>query len=280
MTKLFYEQITPNRALPFRLLIHDTGIAHTVLRHWHKSYELDFVLKGINRHFILNEQEFDQQQKELVVVNPYEVHGLKLPLDHNRIAITVMLPVSFVNTAGISLGTLHIQNRIKNDLIFNQIFSKLYNTVRRNATKGTQATQISLVYQLLAHLLDTYSTQQKSSIQKKHITTQMDHLTPALNWIENHFSEKITIPKLAELANISPSYFAHLFKTYLQQTPLNYIEECRLLEAQKKLINTNESIESIASLCGFSSSKALNQVLKSQLGLTARQFRKKTQNYL
>lgn len=48
MMNFVYEQITPNRALPFRLLVHDSGDAHTVLRHWHKSYELDFVLQGTN----------------------------------------------------------------------------------------------------------------------------------------------------------------------------------------------------------------------------------------
>ncbi|OAD63932.1 hypothetical protein A7K95_07125 [Pediococcus parvulus] len=276
MTKFFYEQITPNHALPFRLLIHDTGAAHTVLRHWHKSYEIDFVLHGSNRNFILNEKRFNQNAGEVVVINPYEVHGLNLPFEHNRIAITIMLPDSFVSGAGVTLNTQHIQNIIKKDPTCQQLFRQLYNNTKKVSTIGTQSEQIGLTYQLFAYLLDTYS-QVQSLTDHHRITSQMDHLTPALTWIEKNFSEKITIAKLAKLANVSPSYFAHLFKTYLQQTPVAYITERRLLAAKDKLKNTTDSIETIAYSSGFPSSKALNKAYSTYYGLTAGQFRKSNQ---
>lgn len=210
----------------------------------------------------------------MVVINPYEVHGLDLPADHNRIAMTLMLPDSFVKIAGISPETQHIQNQILKDPQCSLFCKEIYNTVKTPVTTGTQAKQIGLVYQLFAYLLDTYA-QTQSTNQSRHVTTQMDHLTPALNWIEKHFPEKITVHELASLANISPSYFAHLFKTYLRQTPLEYIEQCRLLSAQKQLKASNDSIESIAYLNGFSSSKALNRACKRRSGLTANQYHHK-----
>ncbi|ASG79782.1 helix-turn-helix domain-containing protein [Lactiplantibacillus pentosus] len=275
MTNIFYEQIIPNRALPFRLLVHDNGTAHTVLPHWHQSFELDYVIRGVNKQFTLNNQTFEQATHELVVVNPYEVHGLSLPLAKERIALTVMLPASFIHTTGILIGDVRIKNRIDNDRHLITCFEQLYLSMKHSTNLGTQATQIGLVYKIIGHLFRQYATHQShSSTHFQHQKAQMDRLAPALNWIEHHYQERITVPQLAQVSSLSPSYFAHLFKTYLKQTPLTYVDSRRLVDAKKLITNTQNSIEQIALVVGFSSTKALNSSFHRHYNQTASEYRK------
>lgn len=271
MTDFFYETITPNRNLPFRLLIHDTGEAHQVLSHWHQSFELAYVISGENRNFIINGQRFDQLKGEAVVVNPYEVHSLNLPKDHERIAITVMLPNDILTASNVT-GATRIQNRIPDDGHLQRLFTTLYQTTRHMKDSGTQAEQIGLVYLILSRLVSQYSSVNPGK-QLPKISAQMDHLSPVITWIDHHYEEKITVAKLATIANVSESYFAHLFQKHLHQTPLAYVTSRRLLATKKQLLTTSDSLETIAFHTGFVGVKAFNHAFKQRYLISPHQYR-------
>lgn len=271
MADFFYETITPNRNLPFRLLIHDTGEAHQVLSHWHQSFELAYVISGENRNFIINGQRFDQLRGEVVVVNPYEVHSMNLPKDHGRIAITVMLPNDILTASNVTAAT-RIQNRIPEDGLLQRLFTTLYQTTRHTEDPGTQAEQIGLVYLILSHLVSQYSSVESEN-QLPKISAQLDHLSPVITWIDHHYQEKITVAKLAAIANVSKSYFAHLFQKHLHQTPLAYVTSCRLLATKKQLLTTSDSLETIAFHTGFAGVKAFNHAFKQRYSISPHQYR-------
>lgn len=268
----FFEQITPNRQLPFRLLIHDAGTAHTVLPHWHKSFELDYVLHGVNTNFTVQDDLFDQSETELVVVNPYEVHSLQLADDSARIAMTIMLPDAFMISCGISAGTCRFVNRIKHNPSVSYCFEQLYRLSKQSETSGRRAALIATTYQLVAILLDHYAVMQSVQSQKR-ITAQLSHLTPALTWLEKHYAETVTVESLAQVSNLSVSYFAHLFKTYMRQSPLVYVTNLRLTASQKLLLTTDESIENVAIEAGFVSRKAFTKAFRESFGVSPRQYR-------
>lgn len=271
MTDIFYETITPNRHLPFRLLIHDNGVAHHVLSHWHHSFEIAYVITGENTNFTVNGQHFDQSKGEVVVINPYEVHSLDLPTDHKRVALTVMLPNDILTASNIAIET-HIQNRIPNDTQLQGYFNTLYQTTRHPATTGTQAEQIGLIYLILSCLVTHYS-QADTTKRTPHYSAQMDHLSPVITWIDRHYQEKITVEKLAGIANLSASYFAHLFQKHLNQSPLVYVTSRRLLAAEKQLLTTSDSLEAIAFATGFPNVKALNMAFKHHFAQSPTQYR-------
>lgn len=272
VNRFFFEQITPNRQLPFRLLVHDTGSAHTVLPHWHKSFELDYVLRGVNTNFTVQDETFDQVTDELVVVNPYEVHSLKLPDDPARVAMTIMLPDAFMLSCGISTGIYRFVHRIRHNAAITRCFERLYRCSKRPVTPGRQATIMALTYQLVATLFDHYALAQVAKDQER-VTAQLSHLTPALTWLEKHYAEPITVGKLAAISNLSSSYFAHLFTRYMHQPPLVYVTSLRVAAAQRRLLTTEESIETIAVEVGFASRKAFSKAFSQRYGRSPRQYR-------
>jgi AraC family transcriptional regulator of arabinose operon len=73
----------------------------------------------------------------------------------------------------------------------------------------------------------------------------------ALEYVSRHFQEELSLDILARHVCLSPSRFAHLFRTQMDAAPMQYVEHYRLERAAEKLLSTNQSIEQIARESGF-----------------------------
>lgn len=106
--------------------------------------------------------------------------------------------------------------------------------------------------------------------------TISDHyaVARAQHFMEQHFAEEITVGRLAALGNISVSAFNRIFKKELRQTPIEYLIELRLQEAQKLLRRSGLSVTQVALRCGFNSSSHLTSSFKRVLHVTPSEYRK------
>ena len=95
----------------------------------------------------------------------------------------------------------------------------------------------------------------------------------AKSYIDEHFTEKLTLDALCETLGASKFYLSHLFKEQTGKGPYEYLIEVRLKFAKSLLRSTTESINKIAELCGFSSSSHFIKIFKQQEGITPLKFR-------
>lgn len=278
--KFTFQNITPNHHLPFRLLVHDQGDAHIVLRHWHESYEISYAAQGPCENYYLDGQTFTEQPGEVVVVNPFQVHGLTLPENHNRIAMTIMLPPEIIRLAGFDPQKYQFQNRIFQDdpsaIGVKKLLNQLYKSCSRPTGDVQASEQIGLVYLILSELIRNFSHENKT-IDVADKSKNLNYIETAISWIDQNYFKKIDVDTLAKIAQISPSYFAHLFKEYLNQTPMQYVETLRTIHAEQLLKNTNLSVEMIGEQVGFPNPKALTSNFKALYGTTPHQYRLNSQ---
>ena len=94
-----------------------------------------------------------------------------------------------------------------------------------------------------------------------------------LNWLPDHLTEDLTVPKLARQANLSERHFSRLFKAEVGVTPADHIESVRLETACRLLESTHIPIEQIASTCGFGTPETMNRSFRRRLGATPGQHR-------
>jgi AraC-like DNA-binding protein len=73
-----------------------------------------------------------------------------------------------------------------------------------------------------------------------------------VDYIRNNFHQQFTIEKLSEVACLSLSALERRFKKHLAKTPKQFINEVRLENARKQLIETNKPISQIGDDTGFS----------------------------
>lgn len=70
-------------------------------------------------------------------------------------------------------------------------------------------------------------------------------------YIDEHIAEDFLVSDLAESLNISVYYLCHMFKAVTGITVTEYCNSLRITKAKQMLINTDETINSIAQKCGF-----------------------------
>ena len=87
-------------------------------------------------------------------------------------------------------------------------------------------------------------------------------------------NQSVTLNRIAQEVFLSPAYLSRLFKKHERITFIDYIQNCRLEKAKRLLRETNDSIESIASQCGYSECNSFRRLFKKKEGISSGDYRK------
>ncbi|MFJ9598264.1 GlxA family transcriptional regulator [Streptomyces virginiae] len=98
-------------------------------------------------------------------------------------------------------------------------------------------------------------------------------LQPTLRWLEIQLDRAVTLADMAAHARTSPSSLTRRFRTHTGLTPLQYLLNARVSEAQRLLTETDITVERIAARTGFSSPAVLRRHFRSLTGTTPRAYR-------
>ena len=96
---------------------------------------------------------------------------------------------------------------------------------------------------------------------------------PALLFMQDHFTEELSIEETARKAGICPSFLRRLFQDFCGESPLQYLRNLRLERSRILLRNPYLSIAEIAERCGFGDSNYFIRIYKSRYGITPRKDR-------
>lgn len=100
-----------------------------------------------------------------------------------------------------------------------------------------------------------------------------DSLEQVMQYINTHFRDALQIKDLAALAGLSKDYFSKKFTARYGCSPIRYINKLRILEAQRLLITTNQSVSKIAESVGFFDSSYFSRLFKCSTGYYPLRFR-------
>lgn len=78
-----------------------------------------------------------------------------------------------------------------------------------------------------------------------------DPIQSAVQYMEHHFSESITLADMARMVYLSPSYFSRQFKLEMQLTFVEYLTKLRINHAKQLLRKTDLPIDVVAEESGF-----------------------------
>ena len=94
-----------------------------------------------------------------------------------------------------------------------------------------------------------------------------------LEFIHEHYSDKITVAEIAKSVSISESECLRCFRATIQLTPNQYLRQYRIQQAANLLISTEEKISTIAHLCGFEDLSFFAKTFRQMKGSSPSQFR-------
>jgi AraC family transcriptional regulator len=147
--------------------------------------------------------------------------------------------------------------------LFESLFKELLQSFQAQKPSH-EALASSVIAQLLGLLIfgeENSGRSRPSSIQA------------AIQYVENHYAENISLEELAAQACLSPYHFSRRFRQETGYSPHRFILETRLSVARHLLRRSQHSIKEIAYKTGFSSESHFVSVFKQKFGLTPGKYR-------
>jgi AraC-like DNA-binding protein len=99
-------------------------------------------------------------------------------------------------------------------------------------------------------------------------------ISKALKLMQDSPQNNWTLESLASEIGMSRSVFFNQFKKLVHETPLSYLTNWRIRQAQKLLMTDNSNISQIAANVGYQSEAAFNRIFKSKTGQTPAVYRR------
>jgi len=101
----------------------------------------------------------------------------------------------------------------------------------------------------------------------------VDAVKEPVDFIRKNYHTQFTISELAEVAHLSVSALERRFKKYLAKTPKQFINEIRLENARKLLVETNIPISQVGDETGFTDHSYFSKQFRLFFGELPSEFR-------
>lgn len=242
--------------------------------HYHNYFEIYFLEDG-ERYQRLQDELYILKPGEMMLFSPYIMHfsyGAKdmpfrrILLYFHRDEVQTPELLDALN-AGNGMYQLDRQERQAVHRILEEFLRE-----QDNPAEFQEGYQRSLLNLLLYKLVRQNRTQ---ALPKPE---EMNRMGQVIHYIHSHYWEDINLEKLAQMFYISPYYLCREFKAYTNSTIIQYINVTRIMNAQRKFMETDKNITEISKETGFSNLTHFNRVFKSVTGMTPSGYRKSHRN--
>ena len=250
--------------------------------HTHEEFELNLILNAKKAKRIVGDHVGQIDDMELVFVGPNLPHAWftdECKSKHiHEVTIQFhrdMLDEKFLKRKQLSLMCSMFEKSLSGIL-----FSK--ETVERLSPRIlalSQKTGFDSVLELLSILHDLSASRNMISLSSNAFNNNISYnsrrIEKVLEYFNNNFDKEIGLAEAAKIANMAEVSFSRFFKSKTGQTFIGTLNEIRIGQATRMLIETTHGIAEIAYSCGFNNISNFNRIFKKRKGYTPKEFREK-----
>ena len=121
----------------------------------------------------------------------------------------------------------------------------------------------------------TYVYHQLAAGRKEDLVTREDSTFGRVaRYIDRHYAEDLSIEQLARQFYLSPYHLSHIFRQKTGYSLKQYVLRRRLGEAQMRLVNAQDSVQTISEAVGFADASYFSRIFSKYVGLTPTEYRK------
>ena len=132
---------------------------------------------------------------------------------------------------------------------------------------AAQLTQLLLL--LLRHQSPTSKLMASNSMNSEN-----EIIRRAQQYISTHIREKLSVPIVARMVDVSPSYMTALFHKNLQISPGEYIRRIKIQESKQMIREGNMNFTEIAAALHYSTVHHFSRQFKDKFGITPTEYAK------
>ena len=157
----------------------------------------------------------------------------------------------------------------------------IYSIVRLNSMDNVNSiyTNRAISFSLFAQLMNDFSVNLEEADIKR---TNYDTITKITAYINDHYSENLSLSSISKQFNYSIAYLSRLFKQSLDTNFIDYYDDLRVNNSLNDLLFSNKTIEEIALTHGFENSRsyfrAFTSIYKTYPSQYRKEFKKHSKN--
>ena len=257
----------------------------SIAAQWHEEIEVIIVLDG-SCDYRINLDLFVINKGDILIIDSQSLHSLTYIPSKNMTWASFVFNINMLkssNTDGALLKYIapllnheHQLPIILKDNI--DCYSKIFDVIE-DIIYCYYEKDIAYELELKSLLFKFFSLLYKNDLIKKHQSKNnltintTDKIKLVLNYINDHYSEDISINTLAELCEYSEYLFMRFFKKHIGLTCVQYINNLRLEKSSILLTSTNNAIMDVSLEVGFDNLSYFNKLFKRKYNLTPKEFR-------
>lgn len=96
----------------------------------------------------------------------------------------------------------------------------------------------------------------------------------AIQYLHDHFGDRLTVADLASIARLSPPHFSRLFRRETGHSPLDYLIRIRIQRSRQLLRAGGDSVTTVALKCGFATPSHFAECFRKQCGISPSEYLK------
>lgn len=249
--------------------------------HSHDFLEMAFVMSGAGRYLIADKM-YDVKEGDLLIFNPGVKHQAFLPEGKEVGTTEFFVGFSEIQLQGMYKNYIPLSpegNILHTSGELRQKIFKICSSMETEKSLGEQGRYFVMKAYLMQWLVYVIRALSKpvevassgysfESVNKKYVVEQI------VGYFEDHYSEKISLERIAENMYLSTFYISKIFKSETGDTPIHHLINIRLEKAREILEkHPGMNIKEVAGMVGYDDAYHFSKQFKKHYGISPSQVR-------
>lgn len=294
------------------LCIYHNSIDEDYPPHWHMPIEILMPIEN-SYTMIVNDQSYDVKPYEILFIASGVIHSTKAPSNGQRYFIQIDVSrlksitgvnsiLSFIgkvrqftpdNSPEIHSKLVRLIEEICEEYGASEDFDSMYLSEgpAGSKTESSETDEISnntlcepIIYAKFLTMLTLIGRNHLDSVETPAASQgkKMEYagkFMAVCRYIDEHFTEDITLEEVAAKAGFSKFHFSRLFKQFTNISFYKYVNHQRIAYAEELLSKPELSITQIGIQCGYSNISSFIRMFKQFQNCTPSDFRKLREQY-
>lgn len=278
---------------PYEAFTYDAGVMGFPVRpHWHYFMEILFMKEGTGL-VECDGQSYIVEEGDMILFHPESVHSIYTTTNVSPKFDVLKFDVNNLyteNSYAPKLRTiLEHANRVqKTNICFKEerireipiedIFKECQSEIA-NKNYGYDIVVHNKICYLLVQIIRLWREQGLNTDNAVANSADVTSIHAITGYIDAHVGDQIRVEELADMCNMSYSYFAKNFKQYYGRSCKEYIDFIRVCKVEDLLLFTDFDLSYISQETGFSDSSHLIKIFRKCKNMTPKQYKKQHAMY-
>ena len=238
--------------------------------HDHSAVEILLTMEGMVTYTV-DDMVYQVRKGEVLIVPPDTPHSLTMDEGSSRY-LFLFEPdavLSMRDVRGMASGfnrVFHLRDGSEAHVRIRELLLKAVEVYKKGDLMWNMVcySYLMRVYAVLGQQYLAAASRRRA--QAQHVESEV--IAAAMNYINNHYMENLTLNDVADFSGFSRFYFSRSFKKQTGFSFKDYLCEKRLQVASELLTGTNTPMKDIAIQSGFGSVATFNRVFRDNKGCT------------